>query len=167
MDRQLLFKHYWWVALALGGALSVAAYVLGGDERAGLVGAAIAGTLGFCYFVQQQRLAETELFHELFTAFNARYNQMNEGLARIADRAESLVGLPTEDRDRIVDYFNLCAEEYLFFREGYIHREVWRSWCRGMSWYLKRHPFKDVWNEEVQTESFYGLSMDVINNGAK
>lgn len=85
----------------------------------------------------------------------------------MAEAISASGGLPTEDRDLIVDYFNLCAEEYLFFREGYIHREVWRSWCRGMSWYLKRHPFKDVWNEEVQTESFYGLSMDVINNGAK
>lgn len=167
MDRQFLFKHYWWIALVLGGALSVSAYVLGGDERTGLVGAAIAGTLGFCYFVQQQRLAETELFRELFTAFNARYDGMNGGLARIAKDALPLANLATEDRDLIVDYFNLCAEEYLFYREGYIHREVWRSWCRGMSWYLKRHPFKDVWNEEVKTESFYGLSLDVINSGAK
>lgn len=65
-----------------------------------------------------------------------------------------------------MDYFNLCAEEYLFYQEGYIHREAWRSWCRGMSWYLKRHPYRDVWNEEVRTESFYGLSLDVITAGA-
>lgn len=50
--------------------------------------------------------------------------------------------------------------------EGYIHRDAWRSWCRGMPWYLKRQPFRDVWNEEVVTESFYGLSLDAIHDGA-
>lgn len=71
-----------------------------------------------------------------------------------------------EQRSLIVDYFNLCAEEYLFCKEGYIPRRVWRSWCRGMAWYLKRHPFKDVWNSEVKTDSFYGLTEQVIRDGA-
>jgi hypothetical protein len=35
-----------------------------------------------------------------------------------------------------------------------------------MLWYLRKHPFKDVWNEEILTESFYGLSLQVIMDGA-
>ena len=121
MTRHLILRNYWWIGLLLGGLAAGWAYAFGGDDRTGMVGAAIAGTIGFFYFSQQQRLAETQLFHDLFRAFNSRYNEMNGLLASIASRAEAL---SDEDRHLIVDYFNLCAEEYLFFKEGYIHREA-------------------------------------------
>lgn len=162
MNRQFFFGNYWWIAPIIGACLALAAFCFGGDGRVGLVGAVIAGTLGFCYFVQQQKLAETALFHQLFTGFNARYDKLNGPLAALLSETNLL----PEQRNVIVDYFNLCAEEYLFYQQGYIPRIVWRSWCRGMAWYLKRHPFKDVWNEELSTESFYGLSLEVIHAGA-
>ena len=164
MSRRFVFEQYWWIALVGCAALVLAAYFFGGDERVGLIGSSVAGVLGFCYFVQQQRLAETELFHQLFTSFNARYDRFNGPLAEMAD-SETQISL--EQRNLIIDYFNLCAEEYLFYKQGYIPREVWRSWCRGMAWYLMRDPFKDIWNEEVETDSFYGLTERVIHEGAK
>ncbi len=163
MNRHFIFRHYWWIALLVGGLLATAAFFFGGNDSVGLVGSSIAGTLGFCYFVQQQKLAETQLFHQLFTQFNARYDELNGPLAEMAIQG---VEITQEQRSLIVDYFNLCAEEFLFYQEGYIHRHVWRSWCRGMMWYLKRHPFEEVWNDEVKTESFYGLTLDVIRKGA-
>lgn len=164
MTRHFIFKNYSWLGVLLGGLAIAAAFTFGGDRSTDYVGTAIAGTLGFFYFVQQQRLAETQLFHALFTAFNARYDKLNGALALLAAQpSEPLSGC---DRNVIIDYFNLCAEEYLFYREGYIKRDVWRSWCRGMLWYLKRKPFIDVWNDEVKTESFYGLSIVVIERGA-
>lgn len=165
--RRWIFKNYWWISglgLMAGVALALCA---GGGQRIGAIGAVVATILGFCYFVQQQKLAETELFHKLFTGFNARYDELNDDLARILEEHNSVDDLAREDRSLVVDYFNLCAEEYLFYREGFIHREVWRSWCRGMAFYLKRHPFKDVWNVEVQSESYYGLTQEVINRGAE
>ena len=164
MIQHFIFRNYWWIGLLIGAFAAGSAYFFGGGDRVGLVGAAIAGTLGFYYFVQQQKLAETQLFHNLFTAFNARYDKLNGPLAKIACQSEG--PLPESDRNLIVDYFNLCAEEYLFYKEGYIHRDAWRSWCRGMLWYLRHHPFRDVWNNEVETDSFYGLSLDVIKQGA-
>lgn len=99
----------------------------------------------------------------MFTHFNERYDKFNGPLAALAGEGTEIT---QEQRNLIVDYFNLCAEEYLFYQEGYIHRRVWRSWCRGMAWYLKRHPFKDIWNEEIKTESFYGLTEEIIREGA-
>nr|ACS73647.1 Orf170 [uncultured bacterium] len=161
--KAFLFKNYWWIGLILGSVASGLAYHFGEGDWVGLVGASIAGTLGFFYFAQQQRLSETQLFYSLFTDFNSRYDKLNGCLSEIASRAE---GLQDGDRAVIVDYFNLCAEEYLFYKQGYIHKDAWRSWCRGMLWYLRRHPFKDVWNEEVQIESFYGLTLSLIKEGA-
>lgn len=138
--------------------------IFGGDDRAVLIGSIVASSLGFCYFVQQQKLAETRLFFELFTSFNLRYDDMNDQLGSIVTQSEDI---SPEQRNLIVDYFNLCAEEYMFYKDGYISRDVWRSWCRGMSWYLRRHPFKDVWNEEIKSDSFYGLSLEIIHAGTK
>lgn len=135
----------------------------------GLVASAIAGTLGFCYFVHQQKLAETVLFHQLFTAFNARYDVLNGKLASLIEN-EALGGveplLPLQ-RGFVVDYFNLCAEEYHYFKLGYIPRNVWRSWCRGMAWHLRQPCIKAVWFVEVKTDSFYGLTYEAILKGAE
>ena len=163
MIKHWLFKLYGWISLT--AAFAVLVWVAN-DEKNWLqiVTAAGAAILGFCYFVQQQKLAETELFHQLFTAFNARYDHLNGQLSAILAQG---VAVEPADRMTVVDYFNLCAEEYLFYKEGYIHPKVWTAWCRGMLWYLRRHPFKDVWHEEVQTDSFYGLTLDEIQRGAK
>ncbi|MBV7437940.1 GlsB/YeaQ/YmgE family stress response membrane protein [Aeromonas sp. sif2416] len=163
MNRHLIFKHYWWIGLLIGSIASCIAFIYGGNDRVGLVGAIIAGVIGFYYFVQQQKLAETQLFHNLFTEFNKRYDSMNKHLASLLEKKDSLT---PDEQALIIDYFNLCAEEYLFYKEGYIHLDAWRSWCRGMLWYLRRHPFKDIWHKEVRTESFYGLSLDIIIDGA-
>lgn len=161
--RQFIFRHYGWLALFGIVAAPWAAYAFGGKDWLGLAGTALAGVLGFCYFVQQQKLSETQLFHSLFTAFNLRYDKLNGPLAEITSRNEPL---SLEDRNLIIDYFNLCAEEYLYYKEGYIYRDVWRSWCHGMLRNLRRPPVKDVWNEEAKTESLYGLTLDVMLKGA-
>lgn len=67
----------------------------------------------------------------------------------------------------VVDYFSLSAEEYVFFQEGYIPDHVWKAWCRGMTCSLGRHLYKDIWNEEVNTDSFYGLNEENIQKGAE
>jgi hypothetical protein len=163
MSRQFVFRNYWWIALlgAAMGILGVLAFTA--RDRTSLVGSIIAAALAFCYFAQQQKLAEMSLFKELFMDFNRRYDALNDRLLQIA---RSGGGFDETDRQTIVDYCNLCAEEYLFFSEGYIHREAWRSWCRGMLWYFEREPFQTVWKEEIATNSYYGLSLDVIQQGA-
>lgn len=163
MNKRLIFKHYWWIAL-IGTVIGIILILrFAPTDKATLIVSLVAAALGFCYFSQQQKLAETVLFKQLFTEFNQRYDKMNNRLAEIA--ASKNPSDPAARQD-IVDYFNLCAEEYLFFCEGYIHPEVWHSWCNGMLWYLKREQFKAVWAEEIQTNSYYGLSVDEIEKGA-
>jgi hypothetical protein len=163
MNRQFIFKNYWWIAL-LGAPLGIGLVaIFHTDQTASLVGSIIAAALGLCYFAQQQKLAEISLFKDLFTEFNRRYDSMNESLRQIANS-----GKPPDEaaHQAIIDYCNLCGEEYLFFAEGYIHREAWRPWCAGMLWYFEREPFRSIWDEEHATRSYYGLSLEAIRRGA-
>jgi hypothetical protein len=79
--KRFFFAYYGWLAACLWGAAAVSAWLYAGDARIALMGAAIGGTLVFCYFVQRQKFSETELFHRLFTEFNARYASLNGELA--------------------------------------------------------------------------------------
>ena len=117
---------------AAGGALMIHRFA-GSQDRLALVGALATGTVGFCYFVQQQKLAEIRLFKELFTEFNRRYDTLNGDLY---DIRTGIRAIDEAARKTLIDYFNLCSEEFLFYQEGYIHPIVWRSWCRGTLWYL-------------------------------
>lgn len=168
MNRQVIFRHYALIAI-LSAALALTAILLfASADRMPLIGSVIVAVLGFCYFVQQQKLSETTLFKDLFTEFNRRYDGLNDRLAQIqaSDSPVDPAELDAEDRQAIVDYFNLCAEEYMFFSEGYIHHAAWRSWCAGMLWYFEREPFRALWAEECEKNSYYGFSLEVIQRGA-
>ena len=162
--KQLIFRSYVFVAIGVL-VLGVGGATLFTDKanQWQIIGATIAGVLSYCYFVQQQRLAETQLFKQLFTEFNARYDSLNDDLAAIVAGRQP----KREDSSVITDYFNLCAEKYLFYQQGYILEEVWRSWCRGMQQYLDDPHFSAVWTMEVRTQSHYGLSREVIVRGAR
>ena len=40
-----------------------------------------------------------------------------------------------------IDYFNLCAEEWIFREAGYIYDRVWKSWEAGMRHTLKTQEY--------------------------
>lgn len=70
---------------------------------------------------------------------------------------EAIIGGTVIDVDKrhkfLNKYFNLCAEEYLFFDRGIIEKDVWRSWENGILWYLN-HPtcsqFREFFDKEVK-----------------
>lgn len=80
---------------------------------------------------------------------------MNEGLNAIGRRAEGPI-TPAE-RDLLDDYFNLCAEEFLFYRLGYIVPEAWTAWEQGMRHHLRCPQIHDAWVKESKSGSYYGL----------
>jgi len=88
---------------------------------------------------------------------------MNEALQRLM---LSDAPLTPEDRALLEDYFNLCAEEYLYRTYGIIDERVWRAWCRGMLQYLADDRVAEFWNEEESRGSYYGLTLTKIEKGA-
>lgn len=151
----LFFEHYWWM-LCMVLAFTVA-ILIWRKEPTPTVATAIGAIISFIYLVQKQKLEELRLFRELFKDFNERYDEMNEKLARIADRQGGEVS--SDERETLVDYFNLCGEEHLYFQRGYIDPAVWRAWLNGMKAIVSVPHIKTVWEQERQTDSYYGLPL--------
>ena len=81
---------------------------------------------------------------------------MNECLNEIVQLTPD-ARLSARQRNRLYDYFNLCAEEYLFYQRGYILPQVWESWLNGMRFYYKHPLIADLWNSELKQDSYYNF----------
>jgi hypothetical protein len=167
--KSWVFRNYWWIAIAasicvlLTWALVLWRLNESAEKYWQVPLAAMGGIFSFAFFVQRQRLDELKLFRDLFTDFNDAYDELNDHLERIATHGQ-IAG--PEDRQKVVDYFNLCAEEFWWYREGYIPNSVWGFWCRGMMYYFDRAEFQKLWNDEQKINSYYGLTLAVITRGA-
>jgi len=109
---------------------------------------------GLAFTASKHHGDELRLFKDLFYEFNQRYDNMNEKLNIIIVKSEPL---SDTEKSQVIDYLNLCAEEYLCFQKGLIAPEVWTSWQNGMKANLKNRLIRDIWTEEVETMSYYGL----------
>lgn len=119
----------------------------------------IASEFYLSFIVQKQKLDELHLFKEIFVEFNRRYDALNEKLNQIKELDKSL----EKEKDTLYDYFNLCGEEYFFYKHGYIYPEVWKAWCNGIDYYLKDKRIGNLWLQEEATESYYGLTRNEIS----
>ena len=101
------------------------------------------------------------MFRELFTEFNARYDKLNERLNELVNREEQCP-LGPRDRDLLFDYFNLCGEEFFFYRSGYIPSEVWDAWRYGIQGFIKVKCVRELLEKELNWRSYYGLTLKEI-----
>ena len=60
--------------------------------------------------------------------------------------------------------FILCGEEYLYFVRGFIYPEVWKSWENGMKYFRRNPRIKKLWDDDLKTGAYYGLSFDQKNH---
>lgn len=158
--RRFFFRHHWWIVTVTAVIATIVIYSTSIADKATVFAAVVAGSISISFFIQQQRLAEMNLFRELITKFNERYDQLHDKLQEM--RASETI----DDYETVLHYFNLCAEEFLFYSEGYINERVWRSWCIGMLYYLDIEPFQILWNDLVTQDSYYGLTIEHIKAGA-
>jgi hypothetical protein len=81
---------------------------------------------------------------------------MNEGLNEIA-KANASQQLTVQKTSLLYDYFNLCGEEYLFYKRGYIDPVAWKAWHNGMKVFFNSPRINKLWVRELETGSYYGL----------
>ena len=156
--KYFLFKHYWWMLGTVIAYLFAWFMVNGTSIQAALP--TIATLLSLIYFIQKQKLEELRLFREIFKMCNERYDDLNEKLAKICSAA-STDQLDENEKGVLVDYFNLCGEEYFYFRHGFIYPDVWEAWRNGILWYLKNGRIRGFWHEELKSNSYYGIPKDL------
>jgi hypothetical protein len=109
---------------------------------------------GVFYFLNQQYIEKARFFKELFSEFNNRYDKKNNKLLAILKTKEPLI---EDQKILLIDYFNLCAEEYMFHEAGYIDDRVWYAWCNGMKQFGKDPRISELWQQELKTNSYYGF----------
>jgi hypothetical protein len=153
--KHWVLRHYLWVTIALlltafGAVVSLPLDTW--QERLGILVVPFA----FLIAVQKQKTEELVLFKQLFTEFNERFNRMNNGLYDIMDEPEEKA-LSSKERKLLFDYFNLCGEEYLFYKQGYIYPEVWDAWHNGMKIFRANARIRTLWATELETFSYYGF----------
>lgn len=121
----------------------------------------VGGLAAFFHFVYSQHNHNTERFMDLFREFNARYDVLNDRLNELVSRPNGPI-VESKELETLYDYFNLCAEEYLYFRSGYIDSEVWESWRSGMRYYAKHPEIRRVWERELEQGSYYGFRLAML-----
>jgi len=162
--RRFIYDQFWWAAPLLYLACMYALHRLAPAFAVNVAVPVAGGLAGAYYFLQKQQLEELRLFEELFAEFNRRYAQLNSPLQHLVAGSEPL---SKGDRALLEDYFNLCAEEYFYYRRGIIDPTVWRAWCRGMLQYLHDERIADFWRHEETPDSYYGLTLKTILAGAR
>lgn len=124
--------------------------------------AAIGVAAAFTHFLYSQHHQDTQTFVSLFEKFNARYDKLNEKLNSIVT---SPIGsqLDPGQRATLYDYFNLCAEEHMFYETGYIDERVWQAWLRGMKQFAKDDSVRRLWEQEIATGSYYNFELALVD----
>jgi len=155
--KHWVMRHSLWIATGLFG-LSLAASLTFASTWASQVKLTLIGIpFTFVFLIQKQKLEETRLFKELFQDFNSRYDKLNEALDTILT-GQACVDVSPVERRVLYHYFNLCAEEYLFYRLGYIPDDVWCSWQNGMATFFDCPRIRKVWDDDPGADSYYGMT---------
>jgi hypothetical protein len=153
-----LHNKRWYPSIFLFASAAIAAswFYFAAGHPPELLLSSLGALTGFFYFVYRQHLDETRLFKELFVEFNARYDKLNDGLNAILSGPRE-GDLTDRDRKLLFSYFNLCAEEYFFYRAGYIDHDVWKSWFRGMNAFFEHPRIRELWDRDCKVDSYYSF----------
>lgn len=131
--------------------------------------AAFIGLLGILitwYFSSLNKKRESDkMLKELFEDFNKRYDKLNNGLYDIVtdSKVTTISELSKVQKKCIIDYFNLCAEEYFWHKRGRLNEKIWKSWKAGMNYWYGYSVISEMWHEEVKTKE--GKLSYYIDNG--
>ena len=97
------------------------------------------------------------MMKDLFKEFNERYDKLNHSLHKIEKNCKKLSDL--EDSPKLAyklnDFFNLCAEEYFWYKKGRIDKDIWSAWSDGMNdWYNNVEVIQNAWEAEIKNRGY-------------
>lgn len=124
--------------------------------------ALIAGYIANKYQKNNLNLSREKMEKDLFTEFNKRYDELNDSLTLLSgiSSVEELKTTKSLIKDKsmynvLIDYFNLCAEQFYWKEKERISKEIWKSWNKGMKFYYDSYPLvRELWKEETKDEKY-------------
>jgi hypothetical protein len=108
------------------------------------------------YFARTNKKREDDIFQkDLFKEFNRRYDSLNGHLYSIIAKYDSLESkeMRADDKNVLYDFFNLCAEEYYWYKKGRIDKKLWDSWNAGMNYWYSFPVFQQLWEKEISSKN--------------
>lgn len=146
--------------LILTGIIAIMMYI-NNIEKSEIPIAIFGVGISVAFSIRQSRIENDKIFKELFILYNDKYDiKFNEILNEIVCKTKSNANYELSETELpiVTDYLNMCAEEYLWFTKGRIEDAAWRSWERGMLYYLFQPPIKRyVEKEKLHKQSYYGI----------
>jgi hypothetical protein len=118
------------VLFAMLFATATAFYYLHSIDANTLLGLLVS--IGTIYYGSLKlRMENDSFFKDLFHSFNDRYDkEMNDLINEL--RTDQNKVLNITEKNKIIDYFNLCAEEFLWKSKQRIPNDVWKAWRAGI-----------------------------------
>ena len=134
----------------------------------------VVGLIITWWFSQNNlKIAHQKMEKELFSEFNKKYDELNDKLKVIFDNTQvndkttlnGLKKLNFKIKEEeifpeivLIDYFNLCAEEYYWRNKKRVSKKIWLSWQAGMKSYYRYCFVRELWEKEVSDfgyQSYY------------
>lgn len=122
------------------------------------------------YNWRNYRLNHQKMEKELFVEFNKRYDELNDSLLmlEVSMTIEDIKNTLSKTQNKtlynvVIDYFNLCSEQYYWQKKKRISPEIWNAWSTGMNFYYNNYPVvRELWKNEIDKEGFksYYLKKD-------
>jgi hypothetical protein len=98
---------------------------------------------------------------ELFKSFNDRYNDELNDIFNSSE-VDEIKKLSEKERLTVIDYINLCAEEYYWYKKDRISDKVWKAWSIGIKKNLYKKNIQEIYADEIEKYrgSFYELEKE-------
>jgi len=159
-DRRII-----WLSSIAGAVLILIVYLLvpPSHQSEGVLLTVIGGIGAIAFYLHRRHAEDARLIKELLKEFNDRYDQLGSTLQFAISRRGDF---EKETDLTFIRYFNLCAEEWVYWRLGYIYDEVWEAWRKGMKQYSKDPRVMAIWDEEAKGDSYYGFDFRRIASSA-
>jgi hypothetical protein len=150
------FKRYWfWITILIVSLVVLLWLKSNGIINMEVFVAGFATALTLFVTIISHYRDNDKLFKDLFKEFCDRYDGKNDSLNDIPATGD----LTKDQKKLLIDYFNLCAEEYMWVRKGRIPRKIWKSWQNGIRMHLSKDSIKKLYDEEMANwrSSYYGF----------
>jgi hypothetical protein len=150
-DRRII-----WISCIAGVVLILVVYLIvpPAHQNSSVLLTVVVGGGALAFYLYRRHAEDARLVKELLKEFNERYDNLGTDLQFAVSRNGNF---EKETELKFVRYFNLCAEEWLFWKAGYICDPVWRAWENGMKQYSRDPRVVALWQKEQKTDSYYGF----------